>query len=105
MKDTPKLTGLTLYHAVRATYPKPSRHAGSQQYCVGGALLKFYEAVTGPAFPDQGLLIKLLIRGNPALNELWAFFYAGNIIRSNDRGDYEEAWEQLKHALTHDATG
>lgn len=102
MKDTPVLTGITLYHAIRAMYPHPSRRVGPENYCVGGALLKFYESVYGPAFPAQGMLINLLQRGNPRLSELWAFFYAGNIMRRNDQGDYEGAWKQLCQALTHD---
>lgn len=102
MKDTPKLRGITLYHAIRALYPNPSRRVTPEGYCVGGALLKFYDTVTGPAFPAQGRLIKLLCRANPGLSEIWAFFYAGSIIRRNDQGDYENAWEQLKMALTHE---
>lgn len=105
MKGTPELKGLALYHAVRATYPRPCRDTSMQGYCVGGALEKFIDAVAGAAFPTQGVLIKLLMRANPALSELWAFFYAGNIIRSNDSGDYGEAWDQLKAALIHGGTG
>lgn len=103
MKDTPTLTGITLYHAIRARYPEPSRHVSGQSYCVGGALLKFYEPVSGPVFPSQGRLITLLRRANPALNELWAFFYAGNIVHRNDQGDFEGAWKQLRLALIHEA--
>ena len=102
MKDTPTLTGITLFHAVRALYPEPSRQVSGQSYCVGGALLKFYEPINGPAFPSQGRLISLLQRANPELSELWAFFYAGNIVHRNDNGDFEGAWKQLRFALTHD---
>ncbi len=103
MKDTPKLTGITLYHAIRALYPNPDRQVGPGGYCVGGALMKFCDAIRGPAFPAQGQLISLLMRANPALAEVWALFYAGNIIRRNDQGDYEGAWKQLKAALTHES--
>jgi len=102
MKDTPQLTGVTLYHAVRALYPEPSREVGSESYCVGGALLKFYESIEGPAFPSQASLVGLLQRANPALSEIWAFFYAGNIVHRNDQGDFEGAWEELRLALSHE---
>lgn len=102
MKDTPILTGIMLYHAIRALYPEPSRQVSGESYCVGGALLKFYEPIKGPAFPSQGRLIGLLQRANPALSELWAFFYAGNIVHRNDNGDFEGAWKQLQLALVHE---
>lgn len=103
MRDTPALTGITLYYAIRAMYPNPSRRAGPQSYCVGGALLKFLEPIDGAAFPASWWLGQLLRRANPGLNDTLAYFYAGNIVRRNDRGDYEGAWKQLRLALTHES--
>lgn len=102
MKDTPALTGITLYHAIRALYPNPSRRVGPQSYCVGGALMKYFESIDGPAFPAPGRLINLLCRANPDLSEVWAFLYACSIVRRNDQEDYEGAWKQLRLALIHD---
>lgn len=102
MQDIPALTGLTLYHAIRASYPRPSHEAGAQNYCVGGALLKFFDSqASGPAFPSQRRLMRLLEKANPGLSEILALLYSGSIIRRNDQQDFEGAWKQLRLALTH----
>lgn len=102
MQDIPALTGLTLYHAIRASFPQPSHEAGSQNYCVGGALLKFFDSqASGPAFPSQRRLMRLLEKANPGLSEILALLYSGSIIRRNDQQDFEGAWKQLRLALTH----
>ncbi len=102
MQNTPALTGITLYHTIRACYPRPSHQADQTGYCVGGALMKFYEPIDGPAFPSQHRLMQLLRRANPQLAEIWALLYAGNIIRRNDRQDFAGAWHELERALVHD---
>lgn len=102
MQHTPTLTGLTLYHAIRASFPHPSHEAASQNYCVGGALLSFFDPQTsGPVFPSQRRLMQLLQKANPDLSEILALLYSGSVIRLNDQQDFKGAWQQLRLALTH----
>lgn len=102
MQYTPEMTGLTLYYAVRASFPGPGPGAYQYDYCVGGALYKFMHAFTGTAFPSQELLADTLMEANSTLSRFLATVYAYRIIHMNDFGEFEGAWASLKLALTHD---
>lgn len=105
MQYTPKMKGLTLYYAVRATFPGPHRGAHQYDYCIGGALYKFMYSFTGPAYPSRELLAGTLMQANPAVSRFLATAFAYRIIRLNDAGEYEGAWLAMKDALIHDDLG
>lgn len=102
MKNTPELKGLTLYYAIRARFPRPGSGRLQEGYCVGGALFKFMHSFAGAAFPSQVVLGDTLMQANPKLPSAQAYQYAWRIISRNDIGAYEDAWGQLKAALTDD---
>lgn len=100
MKNPPALDGLTLYHAVRAAFPRPGSGRNMEAYCVGGALYNFFHSITSPAFPSRRTLAETLMQANPMLTPNLASYYADKIVCSNDIEACEDAWAQLRMALT-----
>ena len=75
-----------------------------ENYCVGGAFLRFYNLrrFTPPefqGFPAPHELAKALIWKNPNLPRSEAAALAETIIVANDRGRLPAAWQALERAL------
>ena len=88
---------------VREKYPKPSRARPDtkirEAYCVGGALCLFIGSTM--RFPCSGDLANILRSLNIDLSDDAAITYADAIIRKNDSGDFDGAWDYLSGALCH----
>lgn len=89
---------------IRARYrhPRTKREdtASRDAYCVGGALcLTYGGAYHDDRFPDEDRLAEVLQRYNPALDDVWAYTIAADIINANDAGCFEEAWQYVEEAL------
>ena len=109
---------------VRQQYPHPIRQRdptpeNEGAYCVGAAIcwaaravLAFVE-VGNQQFPSEYDLACVLADLNPALNPddvedfeaTPAMHYATGIVRANDAGDFERAWQWAEAALTYPGHG
>lgn len=96
-----------LYEILRREYPTPKVSNRFHRvlyprgaYCVGGALRLFSGEDGGHfSFPSYSKLALTLRRNNPNLSESLADQFAHAIIDSNDDGNFERAWWQLREAL------
>ena len=89
---------------IRAQFPDPISMSEAtdfdEQYCVGGAFLMFSDP-GAPNFPVEDLIAEKLRAVNPTLSEDMALGYAEIICSLNESEEYEDAWANLEHALTH----
>lgn len=90
--------------AMRRLYRDCARsgtHLGGR-YCVGGAFLRarYGDHACWP-FPTASTLAMGLQGDNAALSRSKAIRFASEIIRDNDRGDFNAAWEVLAEALSY----
>lgn len=67
-------------------------------YCVGGAFCKYMDSGLW-GFPADSAVAKWLQVVNDDLTPEKAHLFAQLIIESNDRGDFEAAWNHLDFAL------
>jgi hypothetical protein len=79
-------------------YPLPSSSKGFTGYCVGGAFLMYRKPGSDP-FPGPETLARALLLENPHLQSQRARRLAGRILKANDQGHFEEAWDTLALAL------
>lgn len=92
---------------IKAKYPSPVRYGSVGGYCVGGALglylMREHGLLHGWAqgFPTLTALTGYLKVANPLLDEELAARYGGGILRENDLGTFEAAWELLRQALVY----
>lgn len=92
---------------IKKAYPNPITwghysEAGKPHgaYCVGGAFCNFIDGeFTGVQFPDEDVLTAAILYTNPGIGEGYAKEYAERIIRDNDDGFINEAWNWLHMAL------
>lgn len=84
------------YREIRIRFPNPAKAGGEGSYCVGGAVCKYFNGDV--PFPGEGKLASVLrdIVGVPANR---AKFLARHIIRNNDKGDFNKAWDYVAAAL------
>jgi hypothetical protein len=80
-------------------YPDPSREDDPNgKYCVGGALLMYRKPGSDP-FPGPWTLARALWLENPSLSTQRGSTLACSILKANDQGHFEEAWDTLALAL------
>lgn len=91
---------MTTIEEIRARYPRPvialARHP--EAYCVGSALCRF-TGVKDPQFPWHQEIGKALRVLNPFLPDDMALYFATRIVRNNDDGKFDAAWEVVREAL------
>lgn len=95
---------MRLIETLRTEYPDPvTTYDRDPQfgYCVGGALCMHLGGKE--RFPDEWALTDILLTANPKLHHFDAVYFAKGIIDSNDKGEFEDAWQWLDTALNHNS--
>lgn len=82
------------YTEIRRQYPSPVK--GGSGYCVGGAFCKYFGV--NEAFPSRNRLSQAF-QSKLGLSEDAAKIYANLVIRFNDRGDFNKAWDYVAAAM------
>jgi hypothetical protein len=86
---------------LEAAYPDPiasqSYRPSEGQYCVGGALTHAYGKGKRPKMPRTGTLAATIYHLAP--RQRHTYTYALAILRYNDAGRFQEAWQLLDAAL------
>lgn len=85
--------------SVRDHWPNIGQKSHHKPYCIMGALGWYLGDRFTPAFPNPHKAEVLLQKANPNLSDSEAETLAHEIIRSNDRGDTDDAWQKLNKAL------
>ena len=92
---------------IRKRYPKPRSFSESKirpgSYCVGGALMHFAGLPNGDGFPEVDEIAEFLLQANLQLAPQDADYFAGEIVRLNDGGNFSRAWEKAAEALEYKA--
>lgn len=93
---------MTTVEEIQKIYPHPviarARHPDPEAYSVGSAVCRFV-GVKASQFPWYQEITKALRVLNPFLTNDVAFYFARRIVRHNDDGKFDAAWETVRDAL------
>ena len=100
---------------IREKYPNPKNMdrtvPGECNYCIGGGLSLYlyyndkpYQAYIPSYFPTESKLALDLKFVNPLLDDEIAEYYAEQITKYNDRGEFEDAWAWMELAFNYEGT-
>lgn len=103
---TPPATPPTALERLREAWqrwPEPKKEVdaveGMDDRCVGG-IVCWVVQVDSPRFPGERTLSLSLMKLNPRLEKTRAYWFASDITRKNDRGDFDAARRIAEEAVT-----